>query len=163
MFFSRKPCASRSSIPKNAVIAFPFFVWWAGTAHHTVLSAEYSAHGEGHAIGFVFDHSDLNAFRHAFEVVVELASGSLAGADAGHLAGRLGMGRTRQESVAAGLQGVADGNGARMATVTGVISALVYHAFRDNRHFNANLFHGIVPFKITGHITRRAGETLLRK
>jgi len=46
---------------------------------------EYSAQGEGRAICFILDHSDLNAFRHAFEVIVELAADSLARADAGNL------------------------------------------------------------------------------
>src|SRR3989338_977375 len=113
-------------------------------------ATEYSARGEGRAVGFIFDHSDLNAFCHALEVIVKLAADGLAGADACDLIDRSGVTRTRQEGVAAGMQGVADGNGAGMTTAAGVIYALAYHALRDNRHFNANLFHDMAPFKLWG-------------
>ena len=54
-------------------------------------------------MGFIFDHSDLNAFRYAFEVIVKLAADGLAGTDASDLFCLLGVARPRHKGVTAGL------------------------------------------------------------
>lgn len=117
------------------------------------MQHEGSAQVEGCAISFAFDDSDLNAFRHAFEVIIKLAADGLAGADAGYLIDLPGMERSRQEGVAAWVDGVADGNGAGMATAVSVIDTLACHALRNNRHFKGNLFHGIGSFQVIKHVT----------
>lgn len=109
-----------------------------------------SAQGEGRAIGFVADHSDLNTVRHAFEIVIELATGGLAGADAGDPLGLHDVARSLHEGVAAGMGGVADGNGTRVAVAVDVIGALACHAICDHRHFKGNLVHGMSSFQVVG-------------
>ena len=115
-----------------------------------------SAQVEGHAVCLVFDHSDLDAFRRAFKVIVEPATRCLAGTNAGNLFNLPGVARTCEKCVASGMKGVADGNRACMATAIGVVSTASYHALLNNRHFNANLFHGIDSFQTVGH--HRAGR-----
>jgi len=99
------------------------------------------------------DHADLNVVRHAFEIVIKLATGGLAGTDAGSSLGLPDVARSLQESVAAWACGVTDGNGAGMAVAVDVIGALACHAIRDHRHFKGNLVHGMSSFQVMGQAT----------
>jgi hypothetical protein len=99
-------------------------------------------------------HPYLDTFRHAFEVIVKLAAGGLAGTDASNLIDRLSVSRSRHEGIAVRVYRVADGDGAGMTTAAGVIYAIACHALLNNRHFKANSFHGMFSFQVIGY---RAG------
>jgi hypothetical protein len=110
-------------------------------------SIQILAYSVGHAVGFTFNHSNLNSFRHAFKVFVKLAACGLARAYACCLLCLLDVvPPPLHEGIAAGLKRVADGNGAGLTIAVGVVSTFADHALCDNGHFNANHSHRIAPY-----------------
>jgi hypothetical protein len=113
---------------------------------------------EGHAIGFVPDHTNLDTFRHALEVIVVLAGSRLASADAGDLLGMFGVFRARREGVTAGMDAVAYGDGAGVALGAAVVAALADHAFADHGHFDGDFVHVTISLiKISEGLCRIPG------
>jgi hypothetical protein len=103
--------------------------------------------GVGGATRLVSAHSNLNVLRGTFQIVVELAASHLAGADPRDQPGLSGMVHAVQESIAAGMGGIADGDGARVAFGAYVIGAAVNRATGNQRHFKGDFVHAWISFQ----------------